>query len=442
MKRRIAIFLALLILATGLGLGIHQWTKRGVILIGDPTWPGLSLKSLTRIELKSPAGNSLFSRTAEGWFIMPVNGTAPIRANEARLKGLLDTIGHTPPVSHVGRFTRREKSSFGLDNDNTSITLTGKDVWGIVIGADGPAQGTVYARSSLQGDQVVLVTNQYRNLFSKPESFFHDLRLVSATEPEDITRISAEGPGTGVWEISRTGDMFIFSAPEQLTRHSVAQAKTALYLHTLVNARARNVAIEPQAALPPRSLKISVWTKKSSVPETIELYHNGSDGKVFLCRLSRQNVPVEVEAELVDKLNASAFALREKPVLEVDLGQTEEQRFTVRRNGKVREYTALRAADGWHDGASGKELTGLDVIMWRLGSLQFVDAPRKELPAGARNLLTWEFSGPGRHTLATVNFFSDPVSSGRCWIQVEGEDIWFPAERLLLDDLMSRLPAL
>ncbi|UZP66455.1 DUF4340 domain-containing protein [Desulfovibrio mangrovi] len=442
MKRRIVIFLALLILATGLGLGIHQWTQRGVILLGDPSWPNLALKSLTRIELKSPESNSHFYRSADGWFIKPPTGGTAVRASEARLQSLLDTIGHTPPTAHVGRFTRREKSIFGLDNDATGITLEGNGIWGIALGADGPAEGTVYARSSLQGDQVVLVSNQYRNLFSKPESFFHDLRLVSTTEPEAITRISAEGPGVGVWEISRKGDMFAFTAPEQLTRHSVAQAKAALYLHMLVNARARKITADPQTALPPLSLKLSVWTKKSSTPETIELYHDGSDGKTFFCRLSRQTVPVEVEAELVDKLTASAFALREKPVLEVDLSQTEEQRFTVRRNGNVRTYAALRTPDGWHESASGKELTGLDVIMWRLGSLQFIEAPRKELPDGARSLLTWALRGQNKQLLATVHFYSDPASAGRCWVQVEGEDIWFPAERLLLDDLMSRLPTL
>lgn len=442
MKRRLVLLLALLVVSTGLGLGIHQWTQRGVIIIGDPSWPGLKLTALSRIDMSSPKGSFSVIPVNGAWYSVPDMGGRTVLVSSQKLQTLLDTIGQSPPLAHITRFTRREKALYGLDNSTISITLHGTDIWGIVLGKDTTDGEAIFARSSLQGDQVVSVDKRYRDLLSRSVESFYDLRLLSATGQDDIAKISAEGPGVGVWEVSRKSDSFIFTSPAQQTRHSVDEAKAELYIHTLLNARAKGVASLSNDKLPPPQLKLAVWTKDSSTPETIELYHNGNDGKNFIGKLSRQVTPVVVDADLMEQLAVSAFALREKPVLEVDLSQAEEQQFSIHGKESVREFTAIRSATGWREKGGSTELTGLDVIMWRLGALQFVDAPRKTAPAGANLLLKWQLNGNMQQPLATVFFYTDPVSAGRCWVRVQGEDIWFPVDRLLLNDLLSRLPAL
>ncbi len=442
MKRRFVLLLALLLLLSGLGVGVHLWKQRGVFIIGDPSWPGMQLGSLTRIELKTTEGSYSFSPDHDAWYADPGNGGPRVLASTERLQALLDTIGQKPPIAHVARFSRREKSQYGLDNDTISLTLHGKTVWGIVLGSQTGDNATMYARSSLQGDQIVQVDKRYTEFFNRPVDYFYDLKLTSAAQPEAIEQVSAEGPGVGVWQITRKGDGFVFSAPDQQMRHLVAQAKAELYLHTLANARARGVMPSGMEKLPPPQLKLAIWRKGASDPETVAFYHNGNDGKTFLAISSRQQSTLVVEAGLEEKLAVSAFALREKPVLEVDLGQVESQRFTQHRDGAARSFSVVRSANGWQEASARSDVTGLDVIMWRLGSLQFVDTPRSSAPEGARLLLTWELFGQGQTPLATIFFHTDPLSAGRCWARVQGEDIWFPVDKLLLNDLTSRLPAM
>lgn len=440
MKRRVAILLALGLLVVALAYGVHAWTSRGMFLLGDPSWPSQKLSSLQSIELLTAGGPVQFVSDTGNWYAQTPEGL--VLANKERLQELLDAIGQKPPVAHVGRFTRREKQRYGLDNENIGITLRGKTVWGISLGNDVGDNATVYARSSLQGDQVVQLDASFRDLFGRNAERFYDLRLTGAPRQEDIVKVGAEGPGVGVWEILRKGDDFVFSAPEQQKRHSVAQAKVELYLHTLVSARARGVAALPQDKLPPPQLKLFVWSRQQSEPDTVELYHNGNDGKTFIAIASRHKTPLVVSADQVEKLAVSAFALREKPVLETDLGQVERQRFILHRKDASRATTVARSENGWKQTPGGHDVTGLDVIMWRLGSLQFMDAPRTTLPGGAELLLTWELFATGQQMLATIYFYTDPVVPGRCWVRVQGEDIFFPVDRLFLNDLMSRLPAM
>lgn len=441
MKRRIIAFLVLFVLASAAGLGLHIWTQRGMILLGDPSWPGLRLASLSRIDVKSAAGTYSFAPEKGVWHVRTPDGH-PVLADAAKVQTLLDTIARRPPLDHVARYTRREKSQYGLDNDDTSITLLGNEIWGIVLGADGPGQGTVYARSSLQGDQVHLLDASYRELIVRPVEYYHDLRLVGADSPDAVTRVSAEGPGTGVWEVVRgKSEGFAFTAPEKHRPHAVAQPKLEMYLHTLVNARGRALADNATETPPHPQLRLSVWTRRSDTPETVDIFHDGNGGKTFIARLSRQGTPVLIDGELAQKLAVTAFALRARPVLGADPGQADEQIFTVLTGSGTRIHTAVRDRNGWLDRDSGRELTGFDVILWRLGAIQFVDTPRTTAPEGAQHVLTWTLRTAAAEPIATVEFYTDPAASGRCWLHVQGEEYWFPVERLLLNDLLSRLPA-
>ncbi len=432
----------MLTLITGLAVGVHEWTKRGVIFLGDPSWPSLRLASLSRIDIYSPRSGMLhFSRDGENWTVRAANATLGVPADTGRLRDVLSFIGKHPPLSHVTRFSRRIQSTTGLDNSTIGITLEGSEPWSISLGTDGTEKNSVYARSSLQGDQVHLVDVAYRDVLSRPAEYFYDLALVRATAVDDIVKINVEGPASGVWEIARSGDKYVFSAPETLKAQVVAQAKADLYLHTLAGARATGVAPNPVDIAASVQLTLQVWTGRAKTPETVTLYHDGGDGKTSVAVLSRFPLPLLVDADIAAKLSASAFALREKPVLTTGVEQVEQHVFTMYNGVPPREVHVVRSEGGWTDEATGTPLPGLNVIIWRLAGMEFIDTPRKEAPQGISLALDWRFSEPRTNKQISVLFYTDPVTPGRCWARVNDEGMWFPVDSLLLSDLRSRLPA-
>lgn len=445
MKKQLFILLGLLLVG-GVTFGIYSWASRG-LLWEDPSWPRLSLSSLSRVDVFSPEGDFSLVYKDSRWLVENSSTQQSCLADEARITELLESIGNTPPTVHFGRYSSAEGRRLGLDKSKWGITfrngkVDGPVLWAVTLGNASGSEGGIYARSSLQGDQIYVVDATYKQLMARPLEAYVDSQVVSFS-PADIEKVQVEGPGTGVWQVSRgtDSDGFVFSAPEKLLDHAVAQTQMELYLEMLSAMRASCYTEKLLEKLPPPQLKIAVWGKGQKKPETLEIYHSGSGEQVFLGNSSRQPSLVTLDADKVEKLSLSAFSLRERPVMEADLGEAAVQNIFAWVDNEVREIHANKTSRGWWDTEANAEITGLDMVMWRLGALQFVDKPVTERPATAVPLLSWEFLREDGSLLSIIRFLGDSaLPAGRCWVNIQGEEAWFPVTKELLDDVMSLLP--
>ncbi|MFV0420947.1 DUF4340 domain-containing protein [Oleidesulfovibrio sp.] len=440
MSKRLFVTLAVTGLALLVAAGGYWWTRR-VMVFTDSAWPVPAVSSLTRISLISDGKAFDLQARNGGWVLRHSENDELCLARTDKVLDLVDTVRRNRPLQHLGKFSEDDADAYGLDKELWGITFYGRKSWSLYLGGDGWRKGSVYARSTHDGDEVYLVGSVYKKALQVSAGSLCDTGLLGLV-PADVARIAVEGPGLGAWEVARTAGGYAFTGqlPDQGPR--VSTQAMDFYLHVLTGMQASGRMTTAPDSLPPVHLRISVWRKGAATPEEVLIYNDGDGDSSYICTSTRQPGFMRLEDDRLEKLALSAFDVSERPVLAKPLNGIEGQKITLTRDGLETSFLLGRKAQGWSDLVTGGDVVGLDVITYGLGSMQYERPPIQVQPENARPWLVWSLYGEGGAATLALHFYRDTdLPPGMCWVRVDDKGPWFTVKTRLVDDVLSRVPA-
>ncbi|MEZ0576057.1 DUF4340 domain-containing protein [Halodesulfovibrio aestuarii] len=434
MKKILLAAIALLLLSAGVVAGVQTYQRTSSSRVSNASWFTQPSEAVKKIELINNSGHFSFIREKGRWFVL-FSGKKCL-ARQDVIEKLFTKLREMPP-QNCAEVEPEKILDYGLDNPKIRITLSGKALWHLGIGRSAVSGEVFYAR---KGDgQVCLVTPDVVTMLDQPVATFIDSRVI-AIPSSQITRIRMQGEGTGTWEITRSDDGFRFSYPETLVMHAVNQNSAELFIHTLVNGGASCESTEELVGAV-ADFSISVWQDGSSDPTTLVIFKREDGEGGYKAKDSRQPDPVELSSQLVKQLKVTAFALQEKPIFNVNVGEAVKQTLTRIDGKEVRNITIAKTMEGWVDDLTNQELTGMDLFIWRLSDMQYVSLPVRNRPETALLSLSWNIYAAEGVPLVELYFYTDPeLPEGVCWVRLQRESVWYPVSSKLLLDLRARLP--
>ena len=439
--------LLLLVLAGVIWAAVYFWPASGpeedLGIAAPPPWfTAGDLLDVRSIRVASPTGSYELVKGDAGWIVLgPAmnDGQAePYLASQDKVESLLAFIAGNVPDRGLGRI--EDLAQYGLDNPAYEVTLVGDGNQTIALGGANPSGTGLYALSSVDPGECLLLSNRYEEVMGRESRFYHDLRLTDVSD-DQVDKVRVEWGGQG-WEAARHEGGYVFTWPEELAPMEVSMAEMDLAIHELTTMEALTfLAGDPMDQHPGQAplVTVSFWTAGAEEPAAvIEVHEDGNEDSPYFGRSTRQEHYFVLPGDVVDKLTRSPFHLRERGVLDVDVGAVTRQ--VLRQDTNDSGRVLVKTDSGWQDEARGEEVAGMDMLLWRLTDLKFEAEPVSELPAGATRILAWELSAGPDQPLAAVDFFLDPnLPEDQCWVMVQDEDKYYPVSDSLLEDLQGQL---
>jgi len=408
----------------------------------DPNWPLFSINEVRDLNSSAAVGGFHLIKRDAGWSVTRAGKSeAAYRADQEKVEAFLNFINGNKPRRRLEGRSAQIDREFGLDNPAAILTIKSKTDWTLKLGVVHPMGDTIYAVCSSEPDNHLLLDVKYDEQLSLKEDHFYDLRLMDL-KPENISKIRLERSGKGGWEITRTDKGFDFTWPESLANKEAAVSEVEMHLHDLVSMKAAAFAPDNSTIPAEANMTLSIWPKEAKAPLKISVYKPSPEKDLFLTRSSWQTALVELDQKRVDKLCIPSFSLRERRFISVDLGEV--VRLQLRQNehdGKpAHEMAALKTESGWKEEGSGRELKGMDMLLWRLTDLRFESEPSDILPETGIEILDWELFGKDEKPKTVFKFFFDPgLPKDQCWLKVEGREKYYPVLDQFLEDLQGQL---
>jgi len=450
MNKRLILLAALV---AGVWAGISYWPDDKKEEKADPVWFKLQPAKVKKIEQKS--ADSFALDVENGEWRLTLQGEkktdAPLRASLLTVEALVNFVGGNRPLRRLGAIPADKAKDFGLDKPKSSVTFTADTPWTIELGDKNPTNDGIYAKSSLEPDECLLLDAKYAEQFSrKPEHYF-DLRL--ADFPADaVAKIHVRGPAPGKeeWEIERGEKGFAFVKPADYAGKLISVQEVESYLRTLTMAKGKQMLLPPPPVPAEVYAAISIWRKCVDAPVTYELFQFPADFSApglagqFFCRSSWQKGLLSLDKGEERRLIRDAFSLRERTVFKADVDGLRKMKIVrIERQGQpLAEITAAKDdKSGWRDQAGDKALSGMDMLIWQLSDLKYEVEPVKALPATAKHALDWFLYKDGERVAAKLAFYRDPaLLKGRCWLAVDDGGDNYQIEDQLLVELTRDAP--
>lgn len=453
MNKRL-IVLACLVLCIWLGvyfLPKHKTEEKKV----DAAWPAFTMASTDRIDQKSARHSYSIRKTNGEWFAAQPGVPEPgLRLDITKVDALLNYVGSHPPKRRLGDVGADESKTFGLDNPATSITFYGESQWTIQLGAQNATSTGVFAESSKESGEVLLLDTTYAEQFTRDVGHYYDLRLLPLVA-DAVKRIRLETSGGTGWEINVKDGKAVFSSPANMTQKKVSATELDGYLRNLTAVHGEGFLLNAPVPHGDPAATLRIWSSGAKDPMEVRFYKSSgataeTDGKDplsppkkapdLVAVSSWQNAPLTLAPGARAKVFRTAFSLRDRSVLQLAPGQVERQVVKHEATGgsPQAELTATRSESGWQ--VNGKERQGLDMLLWRLSDLQYADEPQATLPEGARKELTWKLYGAKQALKHTLVFYRVPGYAGPqglLWIAVEGKAPYYPVGTKLAGDLAA-----
>ncbi len=402
---------------------------------GGGDWSRPNPGDLRQITLRSGAGAFTLVRSGREWFMDMADGSR-LRADEQKVGGLVRFVGLSRPVQRLGAPGADLLREAGLDEPVAELNLDGLD---LRLGGPAPDKSGVYALSG-RGRELLVVHPEYAEWLRRGPEYYLDARILPGAEVE-ATAVRLTRDGVPVWEVRRRGDGYEFDLPAERQGTRVSSHELALYLHGVAATRALSLPAEAPAKGAATLLEITVWSASSREPQHLALYARPAgpaEAPRYLGVSSWQPVAFTLDQERVATLAASPFALSDRRLLHLDLNRVGQA--ILRQDG--REIVARHTPEGWTAGGGGL-VTGLDMYLWRLTDLTYLDEPRADRPANAAPKLALALADDKGAPLAELMFFVSPdLPKGRCLVQVGGDGPYYPADDQVLKDLAGQLPTL
>ena len=397
----------------------------------------------TRVAVASSDFSYELVKVETGWVVLLEDVDEPFLADLAKVEALLTYLETSKPERRLGEKGEQDLAQYGLDNPQAVFTIEADQTWTISLGGENPSGSGLYGMSTIDRGQCLLFDTRIAEIAAREARYYYDL-LVSNVAPEQVgrVRISWDNGGQG-WEAARTDDDgYAFTWPEELVEHEASSAEMDLFIHELVTMEAvsflaRDTLSEHPDAVP--FATAAIWVSDSDEPESeIEVYTNGSEETPYYARSTRHAQFFTLPADAAEKLIRPAFHLRERGVVDLDLSVVARQRLMQGQDGN--ELVVAKTDLGWQDERSGEDVAGMDMLLWRITDLKFEAEPAPALPAEAEQMLSWELFSLEDESVVGLAFFLDPgLPEDQCWIQVQGEDKFYPVSDQLLEDLQGQL---
>ena len=434
LSTRLGVLLLALCLAAGAVYFVATAGRKAGPGAGD--WARANPGDVRQVAVRNEAGAFTLLRSGRDWYMDMPDGSR-LRADEQKVGGLVRFVGLSRPLQRLGAASGDTVRRAGLDQPAAEVTLDGLE---LRLGGHTPDKAGVYAMSARNRELLVLHP-EYAEWLRRGPEFYLDARVLPGAEVE-ATAVRLTLNGAPAWEVRRRGEKYEFDLPAERREEKVSSHELGLYLHGVAVTRALSLPAEsPGKGMAPL-LELTVWSASSREPQHLALYARPAgpaEAPRYVGVSSWQPVAFTLDQERVAPLTATPFVLSDRRLLRLDL--TRVGQVVLRQDG--REFMARRTAEGWTAGGSNAPVTGLDMYLWRLTDVSYLDEPRTERPASAAPKLSLVLGSDKGEPLAALTFFVSPdLPKGRCLVQVGGEGPYYPADDQVLKDLAGQLPAL
>lgn len=404
---------ALTVLLVGPGVGFRAEDQ-------DHPWPSVQRKDVTGIALHSRAGGYTLVREHGTWWVRSPELQTSLLADERRVAAFTDMLFGSCPKE------RLSADALPYDKAETVAVISVNDAHAahVVTTPEG-----VFLE---HGSDAYAFPQWTEDAFLRPASWFHDNRLL-VFDVDAIERVVVSPLAGDEWEARRTDDGYAFVRPQRFAGDGIQESALELFLHRLSSLTA-DVAREvelPDDAQP--DLRIHLQGRGAEHDLGIYIMNGGR----LLARSSRQPASFLLDQAGLHKLDLNAFSLVDRRLFGFLPGTVSKVSLTQ----EGREYGVMRGDDGWVNEMGDREHAGIDMLLWRLTSLQYELGPAP-LPDTATRALDVALTTTGSAQL-NIAFFRDPaLPVGQCWVRPSSGSQCYPVDGRMLIDLEGLLPAL
>lgn len=433
--------------------GIHFWPEDKTPEKSDPIWLKLQPAKVKKIEQTAAESFSLDMNNGEWRLTLSGDKKTPepLRASLLTVEALINFVSGNAPIRRLGPIPPDKAKDFGLDKPKYSVTITSETPWTIELGDKNPTNDGIYARSTLEPGECLLLDPKYAEQLGRKPDHYYDLRLADfPAETVSKIRVSrnvADKKDAEVWEIERGDKAFAFVLPADYVGKPLAEQDADSYARALSLAKGKQLLLPAPPTPDAPYATVSIWRKGVEAPVTYEFFKFPADFSVpglagqSFCRSSWQKGLLSLEKGDELRLIRDAFALRDRAAYKADVDALRKMKILRHERQPTAEFLASKAdKGGWID-AAGKPLSGMDLLVWRLAQVNYEAEPVKALPEGAKLVVEWSLYKDKEQPEATLSFYRDPAGpKGRCWLVVNNGENKFPVEDKLLNELTRDVP--
>jgi len=431
-------FIAIVLLAAFAG-GVYWYTSLNNKNLDNTRWLARSFEGVQSIHVQAVEGTYMLTAIKDGWEAQVPGASWNITARVLPVK-VVDysaKLADLTPYRSVGGFDQGGPEEYGLDAPELKIIvkfggkaepLTVKltsDESGMVFGWNSDSPGLVYEFGKKTLEQLGL-----------PARYFLDTRVFQFDE-EAVSKLQLVQPFGSSWLVEKRKEGFFFTLPGYLKGKSASDSELKLYTHALALLRATNLVLEPVVTdkrIP--ALTIRLWAGSEEPSASVEFFTVTENPDVYLGKSSWLTVPFMLDAESVGQLVRSAFDVQGRTVVKFDIGAVAS--FIVFHGGK--KYVVERSEAGWRVDGGEKNVSGIDMSLWRFTELQFEALPLNNLPDSAVKLMYCKLLDESGEKLTAMTFYTDPkLPQGQCWMK-NGGGMYYPVSSRLLKDLQGMFP--
>lgn len=437
--KRISVFLTIVFLAAVCAVG-YWYTSLKEETYDNTRWLSGSFDSVRSVHVQSEQGSYMLSSNDGKWEAQVPGGSWNISARVLpdKVAGFLASVAELTPHRSIGGFDQGGPEQYGLDSPDLKIIVAFSEKEGdsLTIKLTSVNDSIVYGWNSASPGLVYEFGKDVLPKLAQPATQFLDTRVFSFDE-ENVEKLQLVQPFGSSWLVEKHKEGFFFALPGYLKAKPASDSALKLYIHSLALLKAGQLMLEPivvDKKMP--SLTIKVWSKGVAEPSSVDFYTIKDVPSKYLGTSSWLTVPFTLDVQSVGQLVRSAFDMQGRTVIKLDLGQV--ARVILVHGGT--NYAMERGETGWRLLDSKKDLSGIDMFLWRFTDLQFEALPLNNLPETAVKLMYCKLENEQGEKLTELTFYADPkLPQGQCWMK-NGGKMYYPVSSRLLKDLQGMFP--
>lgn len=429
MKKRLFAALAAF-LALGAALALPRLPARH-----DAAWPELAPGKVAALAVRGAGGSYALRAGDGGWTLSGTGLDGEWPADPEAVAGLVEFVNRNRPL---GRVADPGPEHAGQDR-GAELIINGTDR--LELGAAGDGGGRRYAR---RGGSGVLLPGEYAQVLARPAAFYLDLRLLAA-DPGQVEAVTLTRGGEIVEMADRPGGP-VFVRPGGLAGQPVSAEALGQWLREVVALRALGPAPSggagsapvPDAPVPDAPVLLVELRLRGGGARTLALY--GAAQGPWMAVRSPGGAHFLLDPGQVAKVDRNAFSFADRRLAVLDPGAVD--RLVLSASGQ--ELRAERNGRRWRGQGVPGELTGIDMLLWRLTDLQYESGPLAAAPPGApgaREGLRMDLGLRGGARWEFVFHIDPGLPSGRCWVSVGGQPGLYRIPDQIYKDLKGLLPS-
>lgn len=378
-----------------------------------------------RVDVSNPVGAFSLVQLSRGkWQVQCEEQNLEYPADRERVEAFLQVL-------RVAR-----EASQGLSSRPAQPTRTGEERQATVT-----VNGSMAFSVQISPTQVLVDTGQGASLlpqwrgeaFLRDMNWFRDLHLLRF-DVDSVKHVAVSPLAGDFWEAEAKDGGYVFLAPEKLENRAVLEDRLELFLHRLTLLQGK--------------VEETLGTSLSTVPDLrveLETFRGNRLGlDIFLqedqdpvVKSSQQEERLGLDRSAFYQLDLNAFSLVDRRLVPFAPGKIT----TVSISHGKRRLHVERAAKGWKDKNGFLDRPGIDMLLWKLTSLQYEYGP-VELPGTAVSAVRVVLHNTQDATQFELEFFRDPkLPKGQCWVHPSPGEASFPVDEKLMNELESFLPA-